>query len=246
MAAMRLAEQPNYRWLATVADDARTYDIKGQTSRDGYTRVTMPLVNSLRRRLRRSATDTDIEFIFRGNVACVIATDEGWRTPAELPAASPEPTVARSPGGPSRGGPGLASGSRRPDGTDEGRRRYSNLQLGLSHPHEELGVIVSSHLDLHPDGDCFTGTLNELGARLLLVKDGQREISPVRATGTFTLWVREGLVTRYQVRLAGVLQVDTPGGRRQVSVTQTTDTTIRDVGTTQFDVPEEARIRLAP
>src|SRR5215212_3330822 len=84
LAAMRLSEQPNYSWVATVSDDARTYDIVGKTARDGFTAVKMPVVNSVRRQLRRSVTDTEMDIIFRGNVACVIQTDEGWRKPDEL------------------------------------------------------------------------------------------------------------------------------------------------------------------
>ena len=45
----------------------------------------MPLINSVRRRLGRGATDSQAEIIFRGNVNCVIATDEGWKSVDELP-----------------------------------------------------------------------------------------------------------------------------------------------------------------
>src|ERR1044071_6730315 len=72
MAAMRLSEQPNYSWVATISDDARTYDIVGKTVRGGFTRVKMPVINSVRRSLGRGVTDTEVDVIFRGNVACVL------------------------------------------------------------------------------------------------------------------------------------------------------------------------------
>src|SRR5215213_6929285 len=85
VAVMRLSDKPNYSWVATVSDDARTYDIDGKTTRGGFTHVKMPAINAVRRRLGRSVTDTRIDMIFRGNVACVIETDNGWLRPEELP-----------------------------------------------------------------------------------------------------------------------------------------------------------------
>src|SRR4051812_41796600 len=47
VAAMKLPEAANYTWRTEVVDDARTYEISGQTERAGdLSRVTMPLVSS--------------------------------------------------------------------------------------------------------------------------------------------------------------------------------------------------------
>jgi hypothetical protein len=127
-----------------------------------------------------------------------------------------------------------------PDDEHDPKRSYSNLQLGLSLPHEELGIIVSSHASLAVNESVASGTLTELGAQLLLVRDGQKELTPLRGAGTFKLWLRNGGVEKYQVRLEGIVQVDTPSGRRQLAVTQTTETIVKNVGTTQVEVPEEA------
>lgn len=258
LATMRLSDQPNYSWVATISDDARTYDIVGQTSKAGYTRVKMPVINSVRRRLGRSVTDTQIDVIFRGNVACVLETDKGWMRPAELPPppeADPDLERIVQPTGP-LGAPGsqsisggiLKGASIRkrapPRGPDESERNYSNLQLALSHPHEELAVIVGSHHEFKLEGDTVAGTLTDLGAQLLLVRDGQPEITPVRATGTFKLWLRDGMVSKYQLRLHGILTVDTPTGRRHIEVRQAADTVLKDIGTTKFDVPSQARAKL--
>lgn len=260
IAAMRLSEQANYSWTATVADDARTYDIDGRTVRGGFTRVKMPVVNSVRRRLGRGVTDTQIEMIFRGNVACVIETESGWARPDDLSASTPDDfefghlpgSTGHAPIFGAKGGSGgglrvpvvgsSSSKRKRP----EGPVAYSNLQLALSHPHEELAVIVSGHTQLKVEGDTVTGTLTEIAAQLLLVHDGQNEISPIRANGTFALWINGGIVTKYQVQIQGMLSVESRNGRREISVQQTTVTQIKSVGTTAFDVPEEARIKLAP
>ncbi len=259
LAAMRLSEQSNYSWVATISDDARTYDIDGKTTRGGFTRVKMPVINSIRRRLGRSVTDTQIELIFRGNVTCVIESDEGWVRPEELPPppetdleferiVSPTGPIGLPGSRPGSGGlPKGAGGRKRGSGSgdrDEHPRGYSNLQLAISHPHEELAVIVGSHQEFKPEGDVVSGSLTDLGAQLLLVRDGQKEITPVRAAGTFKLWIRDGMVSKYQVRLQGVLTVETPAGRRQIEVHQSTDTVLKDIGTTKFDVPPQARTKL--
>ena len=255
VAIMRLSDQPNYSWVATVVDDARTYDIFGKTVRGGFTQVRMPVINSVRRKLGRSVKDTQIDLIFRGNVHCVIETDDGWRTPTELPMLPWNAPESR----PSRASPAIGSILGNSRGSIQGvtihqpaatnrnapsERTYSNLQLALSHPHEELGVIVGSHETLKVDGDLVTGSLTALGAQLLLVRDGQKYIEPIGASGTFKLWLRGGMVTKYQVTLEGALNVHLQSGRRRVEVHQVTDTILKDVGTTAFEVPDQARVKL--
>jgi len=249
VAAVRLSEHPSYSWISTVNDDARTYDIVGRTTSAGYSQVRMPVVNTVRQRLGRGVTDAQVDFFFRGNVDCVIATDEGWKSVGELPlAADTSPMLgttslvhhsSRSVFGRNTG---IRSSSKFEN--ERGRRSYSNLQMGLSHPHEELGVIVSSGIDLQAEGDTLTGSLTDLGAQLLLVRDGQTEITPLQAAGTFTLWIRDGLVTRYQVKLQGVLAIKTGLGTRQIAVTQNTSTQISDIGTTSVEVPFEVMAKL--
>lgn len=248
MATMRLSDQPNYSWVSTVTDDARTYDVMGRTVRGGFTHVKMPVVNAVRRRLGRSVTDTQIELIFLGNVDCVVATEKGWKKPDALSPADDEPDEGASVATVGLGLPGLPGSVtrqplKRPSPPEE--RHYSNLQLAICHPHEELGVIVSSHHEFKVEGDIVTGTLTDLGAQLLLVHDGQKEITPLAAAGTFKLWLRGGMVAKYQVRLEGVLDVATPKGRRKIEVHQTAETTLKDIGTTTFEVPESARKQLS-
>ncbi len=259
IAAMRLSDQANYSWTSTITDDARTYDIDGHTVRGGFTRVKMPVVAAVRRKLGRSVTDTQIELIFRGNVACVIETERGWMRPVDLPAPTSDdyefgqlPIATGHPPmiGTSKssilgsGGGGGLPGSRKPEGRPTA---YSNLQLALSHPHEELAVIVSGHTALTVDDSIVSGTLTKLAAQLLLVHDGQNELSPLRAAGRFKLWLHAGMVTKYQIQLEGVLSVETArSARREINVQQTSVTQIKQVGTTSFDVPDEARAKLGP
>ena len=259
VAAVQLSEAPNYAWSTTVVDDARTYEIEGQTQQGGYTRVKMPMVNSLRRRLGREATDTRIDAIFKGNVRCIFATSQGWKTFDELP--PPEPPPTKDPGQPPMtdgssipGSRSIAGGimkgavirrvPRPPKIEPDESRAYSNLQLAISHPHEELAVIVSSHRDIRVEDTFVAGTLDERGARLLLVHDGQKELVPLRAAGSFKLWLRNGAMAKYQIDLEGTLAIATRGGTREVTVSQTATTLLKDIGETRFEVPAEAQQKL--
>ena len=76
------------------------------------------------------------------------------------------------------------------------------------------------------------------------MRDGQENLQPIRATGTFKLWLHNGMVTKYQVKLEGTLSVQLPTGRREIQVSQITDTILKDVGTTKFEIPPQARKKL--
>jgi hypothetical protein len=248
VAAMKLPDAPNYAWVTTVVDDARTYDITGQTDKSDFSLVTMPMVSAVRRRAGRGSANSDnqVEAVFLGAERCVISTPEGWRTPEELKSAA---SSERS--GPYPGGPGGGSGIGFPGNNSRGRGRrggppqaYSNLQLNLSRPHEEIGVIVGSHTDIKAEGEIVSGTLSDTGAKLLLVHAGQNELTPLSAAGTFRLWIRDGALVKYEVTLTGKIAVETPNARREVEVNQTSTTELRAVGTTKFEIPAEARKKL--
>lgn len=246
---MRLGEQRAYTWIATISDDARTYDIDGKTERSGYSRVTMPMVNTVRRRLGRDVTDNRVEVIFLGNIACALHTPLGWLRPDQLPepeaisdyerlgATSAVPigkkrrTILTAPGG--------------SPGSKEEPRAYSNLQLALSPPHEELAVMVSSHSEFKVEGDVISGTFTEVGASLLLVRAGQTHITPIKASGDFKVWLRGRVPIRYQTNLKGTLAIASDKGGVQIAVQQRTNTVIRDIGTTILEIPDEAKLALA-
>ena len=252
VAAMKLPEAKSYSWVSLIEDDARFYYITGQTDKGDFSIVSMPMISAIRRRVSRGSANSDnqVDVIFKGAEHCVIQTPDGWKTPAEL-ANAPRPD--QRPGGPGGGGGFPAGGF--PGGGPSRRGRkgsgppgtpppYSNLQLNLSRPHEEIGLIIGSYTEIQSDGDIITGTLSETGAKLLLVHAGQNELTPLKASGTFRLWVTNGALLKYELRLDGILSVETPSARRQVEVHQKSTTEIKAVGTTNFDVPEEARKKL--
>jgi hypothetical protein len=257
LAAMQLAEEPNYSWSTDIIDDARSYVIEGKTQKNGCTWLRLPMVKSIAQRLGREA-DFDIEALFRGPSVSVIRTERGWLSLDELPrrsrdrrdddvalwAASPT-----TPGLRHRAALGIAGPLNLPPVNlpptpiaydDDDERPYSNAQFGLSLPHEELAVIASSYADLRLEGNVATGTLTDMGARLLLVRDGSDKIDALCAAGTFKLFLSGGRVLKYFVGLEGILLVD----RKRIHVRQESSTVVSKVGTTSVDVPDEARRKL--
>ena len=260
LAAMKLSEQPSYSWTSTVIDDARTYDLEGRTDPSGYTWMRLPMVKTIAQRLGRDA-EPQVEALFKGPAAYVIRTERGWKTFKELPKPSwdrpdeiefwPPPVSARgnlSAAAMAGLDPWEASPFPAPmivlppPPPEEERRPYSNAQFALSLPHDELAVIVSTHTSLQTDGDIVTGTLSDIGAQLLLVRDGQDHLKPLLAAGVFRLVLKNGLVARYNLRLEGILLVD----RKKIHVHQESSTHVTNIGTTLVQVPDDARRKLGP
>lgn len=252
IAAMHLTGQPNYSWSVAVSDDVREYTIEGKTERGGYTWMRLPMVKSVAQKLGRTA-EPDVEAYFWTGSEFVLQAEGGWRTWIELPKRHPDwrdgfDTWSISP----RSSPWGSTGIVHQDAFDPSQvvvfqpapvtdaRSYSNAQFAMSRPHEELAVIVSSCTFLDVEGDEAVGVLSDLGAQLLLVRDGQNHLSPVAAGGTFRLLMRDGVVTRYQLNLEGILYVD----RDRVHVRQRSITEIKAVGETRLIVPAEVRKKI--
>jgi hypothetical protein len=266
VAAMKLPEASNYTWSTTVDDDARSYAIDGQTDRaTDLSLVNMPVVAAVRRRVSAATSSSgDLSNVaFKGDEKYVVQTDKGWKTPEEIAALSPAGSGGYGGGYPGgwggmrRGRRGMMGGMGRgfPPPTDPATGEqsggdappglhYSNLQKTLSRPHEELAFIVASGTDLKADGDVVSGTLSDTAAKLLLVHAGQKELTPLTASGTFKLWVKDGALVKYEVKLEGRIAVLTNGDRHEVDVHQTAVTEIKSVGTTKVDVPDGAKKKL--
>jgi hypothetical protein len=216
-------------------------------------------VKTIAQRLGRDA-EPQIEAVFKGPSAYVIRTDRGWKTFNELPKRNwdwnddlefwPAPASARGnlsaaamagldPWEVSPFPPAMIVAPPHPV-DEEQRRPYSNAQFALSLPHDELAVIVSTHTSLKTDGDVVTGTLSDIGAQLLLVRDGQDHIKPLAAAGLFRLVIKNGVVTRYNLRLEGILLVD----RKKIHVHQESSTHVVNIGATAVQVSDDIRQKL--
>lgn len=254
-AAMKLPEAPNYGWVTEIADDARSYTIDGKTdlaAQQDFSVVTMPLIAAMRRGLGRGGTQAEATAVFKGDEKFAIETPDGWKLGDEL--ASTPGRGGRGPGGGGFGGRGGWGGRRggmrgrggygNGEGPGGEPPAYSNLQRTLSRPHEEVAIIVAGYTEIRAEPDGASGTLSETNAKLLLVHAGQKDLTPLKASGTFRLWVKDGALTKYQVTLNGTLAVTTNGNRREVEVHQTATTTLRAVGSTKLEIPDAAKKKL--
>jgi hypothetical protein len=119
------------------------------------------------------------------------------------------------------------------------------LTFAISQPHEDIGIILGSSVNLRvDDGGIVTGRLSDTAARLLLLPPGQDNVAPEQAAGNFKFWISDGMLTRYEVQIAGIVSVDAGGSRRLVKTSQTVTTEIKDVGTTKLNVPVEVKAKL--
>jgi hypothetical protein len=250
IAAMALSEQPNYSWFSMIDDPASSYEIEGRTTSAGITWVKMPMLSSIGRRLGREI-DTQLEALFLGGTRGIVHVGDDWKPIAELPATRKRVAAHRTrpmargsanigsfgiPGGPSIGSAAPFLNETR------GSSPFTTLRFGVTHPHEELAIIVSSFTKMETAGDVVTGTLSDIGAALLLVRPEQTDVEPLASAGEFKLWIKNGVVTKYQLRLEGVVAIDQ---WKKVSVHVNSTTSLKDIGTTEVNVPDGAREKFA-
>jgi hypothetical protein len=119
----------------------------------------------------------------------------------------------------------------------------ANMVRTYRPPAVQAQNLASKSADLAKTDDGFAGTLPSDEAKALMQRRGGRregaaEVKDAKATVRF--WLENGTLSRYQFHVQGAMSVR--GEERQID--RTTTVTIKDVGTTRIDVPEEARQHL--
>jgi hypothetical protein len=247
IAAMKLSEHPNYSWFSMFDESSGSFEIEGKTT-PGATWVRMPMPPSLGRQLGRDA-DTQLEAYFNDQRVGVVRMENVWLLAGEVGAHRERESAERSRPmvrGSASGRFGIAGGQSvgaAPFLADNrGARAFSARAFGVTYPHEELAIIVSSHATLEAVGEIISGTVTDMGAALLLVRDGQSDVEPLTSAGSFRLWLKNGVVIKYQLKLEGQLVVSR---WKKVNVTLNATTSLKEFGTTRVDIPIEARDKLA-
>jgi hypothetical protein len=119
----------------------------------------------------------------------------------------------------------------------------SLIARGLKTPAKEVAEIAAYAKELKREGDVFSSDLTEAGAKALQsFRRSGTNAGPVvsDAKGSVTFWLKDGTLTKYEVKLKGRIKV----GDDEFPNDRTTTVEIKDVGTTKVEVPEEARKRL--
>jgi hypothetical protein len=142
----------------------------------------------------------------------VLKTDEGWKTAEDL----------RSAGG---GG---------------GRGMRGAMLLRTRPPADDVLRMVDKVGELKSADGVISGDLTEAGAKELMSmgrgRPGGQAPEPKNAKGSVKFWVKDGQLSKVQVKVSGTMSFN--GEDRDIERTSTHE--IKDVGTTEVKVPEEA------
>lgn len=163
-----------------------------------------------------SERDGDVTTAVMKGEKGVVKTEDGWKTSEELRAAG---------GGGGRGG---------------GMRAAGLLRTPL--PAVQIVKLVESTKELKESDGMISGELTEAGAKEMLTlggrnRGGNAAPEASNAKGSVKFWLKEGQVTKVQVRVSGTVSFN--GNDRDMSRTTTHE--IKEVGTAKVMVPEEAK-----
>ena len=261
-AAMKLSNASSYSWTTTINQNSHQSEIHGKTSDAHYSLLTFVGDSAGGGASTAKSGTGGVNTVFRGDDKYVVERNGNWVIPSDvppLPAQAETSTrnttntgnTAGSSGSRGKRGRGMgggigASGQRR--GSSGGESDSSSvpvspkLPTGVNLPHEELAIIAANYAEMHTEDSGVSGKLTEWGADLLLLPPGWTQAPPDKAAGTFRLWIKDGAVTKYELKLtaeSGPAGVTVKGG-----ISETITVELADIGTTSVDVPAAAKLKL--
>ncbi|HUD49652.1 MAG TPA: hypothetical protein VMR33_22690 [Candidatus Baltobacteraceae bacterium] len=109
-------------------------------------------------------------------------------------------------------------------------------------PAAEAEDIAGKTKELTQADDVYSGDLTEDGAKSLLMFRGRNGGGPTvsSAKGSVKFWIKDGIITKYQVKLQGTMNF----GGDDRDVDRTTTVEVKDVGATKVVVPDEAKAKV--
>ncbi|HEY3857218.1 MAG TPA: hypothetical protein VGO67_22765 [Verrucomicrobiae bacterium] len=153
-----------------------------------------------------------------------IKGEDGWQSGSEL--------TANAGGG--------GGGGRNP-----GRmmaRRMENLKA----PAAEVQDLLTKSKEISKDGEAFTASLTEEGAKALATMGrGRRGGNPPNVSdtkGSVKFWVKDGVLSKYETKVSGK-RANRDGDMQEFERTTTVE--ISNVGSTKLNLPEDAKKKLS-
>jgi hypothetical protein len=210
-AAQKLAAADNYSWTTTMEGGQNT-----PAPSHGKTQKDGLIWTEMAMR------DNTMEaFVKDGKGA--LKTDDGWQS---LDLTAP----------PAGGGGGGGGGGGNP-------ARFMGMRLrNLKAPAVQVQDIVGKTKDITKSDDVYAGDLTDEGAKSLLTMGGGRRGGAVsNAKGSVKVWIKDGMISKYQIKLSGTRK-NQDGD--DVDINRTTTVEIKDVGTTKITVPDEAKSKM--
>jgi hypothetical protein len=166
-----------------------------------------------------SFQDNTVEAVVKGDKGA-IKTEDGWQSLEEA--------------GKAQGGGGF-------NPAQFMSRRMRNYKA----PVAEAQDIIDKAKDLAKSDNVYSGDLSEEGAKSLMVaasrRGGGQSPEIKNAKGSAKFWIKDGILTKYQLRVQGTTK-NRDGD--DVDIDRTTTVEIKDVGTTKVTVPDEAKSKM--
>jgi hypothetical protein len=166
--------------------------------------------------------DNTTEAILKGEKGAV-KTEEGWKTFEELR--------------PAGGGGGGGQGQRNPG------MFMAMMFRNFKAPADQAADLAAKVKEFKSQDGACVGDLTEDGAKALLVPQrrggNQSQNAPEvsGAKGSAKFWTKDGVLCKYEIKVQG--KVTRQNG--EVEIDRTTTVEIKDVGTTKFEVPADAK-----
>jgi hypothetical protein len=211
-AAKKLADAGSYSWKSTAETAGGG---GGGGMRPGPTEGKIAKDGTVHLQMTRG--ENTVEAVLKGEKGAV-KTQEGWQSLTELTS---------------------AEGDQAPRGRFMGR-----MLQNFRAPAVEAADMLSKVKELKKDGDVYSGDLTEDGVKALLTRGfrpGGNAPEMGNPKGWIKLWVKDGLLTRYQYNVQATMTFQ--GNERNID--RTTNVEIKDVGATNVEVPEEAKKKLS-
>ena len=129
-------------------------------------------------------------------------------------------------------------------GTEPGPQQFLIRRLqSFKAPAAEAAELPEKIKELKKEGDTYSGSLTDDGAKELLAFGRRRANSPEpkNAKGSVKLWTKSGTLSKYELKLQGTMNFN--GEDRDVDRTTTTE--FQAIGTTKIEVPDAAKKKLS-
>lgn len=159
-----------------------------------------------------SIFDNQIQAVLKGKKAAATSEDGSWKTSEEFDQL-------------------------------EGPARFMGVILrGVKRPADEVAQLASFAKELKKESDVFASDLTEEGARSLQTfkMPGGDTMVVNDAKGSVKFWIKDGALTKYEFRLAGMMKF----GDNEFPNERTTTVEIKDVNKTKVEVSEAAKKKL--
>ena len=119
----------------------------------------------------------------------------------------------------------------------EGRNRFiGRMARNFKKPAGQALDLLPAIKELLKNGDVYSGDLTEEGA-----KKQFRFGDPKNPTGSVKFWVKDGLLSKYEVKVEAKVEIN----GEEIDASRTATTEIKDTGATKVNVPSEAKKKLS-